>query len=127
MNLPDFDTVAERSSNMVARAPFFVACVLLIVVWAPSYAFLPLDTWQLIINTITTIVTFLLVALLQNTTDRSMQAVNHKLDALLDGLATLMGEEDSPPATREAVEAMRDKSGVDLEPSRRKNDTGGDP
>jgi hypothetical protein len=49
-----------------------------------------LDTWQLIINTATTIVTFLLVALLQNSQRRSDEAMHAKLDALADGLADLM-------------------------------------
>jgi len=49
-----------------------------------------LNTWQLIINTITTIVTFLLVALLQNSQRREEQALQSKLDALADGLADLM-------------------------------------
>jgi low affinity Fe/Cu permease len=48
------------------------------------------NTWQLIINTITTIVTFLMVALLQNSQTRSDQAVQHKLNAIADGLADLM-------------------------------------
>lgn len=57
-----FDRFAGRSAAFVSRAPFFVFCVLLVVVWAPGN----FDTYQLLINTPTTIVTFLLVALLQN-------------------------------------------------------------
>ena len=49
-----------------------------------------IDTWRLIINTVTTIVTFLLVALLQNTQKRADEAVQHKLNAVADGLADLM-------------------------------------
>ena len=49
-----------------------------------------MDTWQLIINTATTIVTFLLVALLQNTQQRADHATQHKLNAIADGLANLM-------------------------------------
>lgn len=57
----------------------------------PSFLLLPdVDTWQLIINTITTIATFLLVALLQNTQKRADEAVQHKLNAVADGLADLM-------------------------------------
>ncbi|NYI80620.1 low affinity iron permease family protein [Nocardioides panzhihuensis] len=65
--------------------------MLLVVIWAPSFVVLPdIDTWQLIINTITTIVTFLLVALLQNTQKRADDAVQHKLNAIADGLSDLM-------------------------------------
>jgi hypothetical protein len=86
-----FDRFAERASDFVSEAAFFLACVLLVVVWVPSYfLFGSLDTWQLVINTATTIVTFLLVALLQNSQRRNELAINEKLDALADGLADLM-------------------------------------
>lgn len=86
-----FDKFAMVTSGFVSKPWFFALCVLLIVVWAPSYFVFPsLDTWQLVINTATTIITFLLVALLQNTQQRSDQAVQHKLNAIADALADLM-------------------------------------
>ena len=86
-----FDRFAERANKVVSRAPFFAFCVLLVVLWLPSYfALSSLDTWQLIINTITTIVTFLLVALLQNSQTRSDEAIQQKLNAIADALADLM-------------------------------------
>src|SRR5947208_13307898 len=85
-----FDRFAGHASHVASRAPFFAACVLLILVWAPTLAFLKFDTWQLLINTATTIVTFLLVALLQNSQTRNDQATQHKLNAIADGLADLM-------------------------------------
>jgi len=86
-----FDRFAERASDVVSQAVFFLACALLVVVWVPSYfVFGDVDTWQLVINTATTIVTFLLVALLQNSQRRNELAMNAKLDALADGLADLM-------------------------------------
>jgi hypothetical protein len=60
------------------------------LVWAPTILFLDFDAWQLLINTATTIVTFLLVALLQNSQTRNNQATQHKLNAIADGLADLM-------------------------------------
>jgi len=86
-----FDRVATHADRFASRAWFFATCVLLVVVWAPSFfLFGSVDTWQLIINTITTIVTFLLVALLQNTQKRADDAVQHKLNAIAEGLAVLM-------------------------------------
>jgi len=86
-----FDRFASRADLVVSRAVFFAFCVLLVLVWAPSFLLLDnIDTWQLIINTVTTIVTFLLVALLQNTQKRSDDAIQHKLNAIADGLADLM-------------------------------------
>src|SRR5207248_4915045 len=58
------------------------ALPILILVWAPTLAFLKFDTWQLLINTATTIVTFLLVALLQNSQTRNDQATQHKLNEI---------------------------------------------
>jgi low affinity Fe/Cu permease len=86
-----FDRFAEAASEFASHAIFFIACVLLVVIWVPSYfVFESLNTWQLVINTATTIVTFLLVALLQNSQRRSDEAVHQKLDALAHGLADLM-------------------------------------
>ena len=85
-----FDRFATQASKIVSRAWFFAACLLLVVVWAPTIAFFTVDTWQLIINTATTIVTFLLVALLQNSQTRSDLAVQHKLNAIAEGLSDLM-------------------------------------
>ncbi|MEU6136718.1 low affinity iron permease family protein [Nocardioides sp. NPDC047086] len=86
-----FDRFATHASAFVSRAWFFVMCVLLVVIWAPSIIVLPdVDTWQLIINTATTIVTFLLVALLQNTQKRTDDAVQQKLNAIAEGLSAMM-------------------------------------
>jgi low affinity Fe/Cu permease len=89
--LAPFDRFAEESSEFASHATFFIACFALVAVWLPSYfVFNSLNTWQLVINTATTIVTFLLVALLQNSQRRFEQAVQRKLDAIADGLADLM-------------------------------------
>lgn len=94
-----FDRFAGRASAFVSRAPFFAFCLLLVVAWLieglfrvstdGASAFLG-DSYQLQINTTTTIITFLLVALLQNSETRSDRAIQHKLNALADGLADLM-------------------------------------
>lgn len=105
-----FDRFASKVSTWVSKAWFFVACVLLVVIWAPSIALLEVDTWQLIINTVTTIITFLLVALLQNTQTRSDNAIHAKLNAIADGLADLMNANGSDPqlagARRELLSAV---------------------
>jgi len=86
-----FDRFAGRAADFAGHATFFIGCLLRVVLWAPSYFLMhDLNTWQLIINTVTTIITFLLVALLQNSQRRGEQALHKKLDALADGLADLM-------------------------------------
>src|SRR5438132_2802682 len=90
-----FDRFAGHASHVASRAPFFAFCVLLILVWAPTITFLKFDTWQLLINTATTIITFLMVALLQNSQTRTDQATQHKLNAIADALADLMEHMDA--------------------------------
>jgi|SRR4051812_23417407 low affinity Fe/Cu permease len=88
-----FDRFAAAASTLVGRAPFFAGCVALVLLWVPSILVIhDVDSWQLIINTTTTIVTFLLVALLQNTQHRADLALQHKLNAIAEGLADLMDE-----------------------------------
>lgn len=86
-----FDRFATAVANAVARTWFFLACVTAVLVWVPSYfLFGNVDTWQLIINTFTTVITFLLVALLQNTQARDYKVIHRKLNAVADALADLM-------------------------------------
>jgi low affinity Fe/Cu permease len=82
-----FDRFADRAANFVASPIFFVACCLLVITWAPSIALIRnVDTWQLIINTATTIITFLMVALLQNDQHRFEAATNARLQEIIDKL-----------------------------------------
>ena len=102
-----FDRFADGASLVASRAWFFCCCVVIVVVWAPSFFVLQdIDTWQLIINTITTIVTFLLVALLQNTQTRSDQAIQHKLNAIADALSDLMQDNEHEQDAQELREAV---------------------
>jgi low affinity Fe/Cu permease len=110
-----FDRFADHASKFASKAWFFAACVLLVLIWAPSYFVIGnLDTWQLIINTATTIVTFLMVALLQNTQSRSDRAVQDKLNAIADGLADLMAAQSKEsPQLRQDLKELRDAVGVE--------------
>jgi Flp pilus assembly protein TadB len=112
-----FDRFAEASADVVSRAPFFVACVLLVVVWAPTFWLFPsVDTWQLVINTATTIVTFLMVALLQNSQRRAEQAIHQKLDAVADGLADFMEHlGGDQPGFAKDIDDLRRAVGVEKE------------
>ena len=110
-----FDRFASQTARLVSGAWFFLLCVLLVVVWAPSYFVLHgIDTWQLIINTVTTIVTFLLVALLQNTQTRSDEALHDKLNEIADALADLMDElADDHPELRRHCSELRAAVGLE--------------
>jgi low affinity Fe/Cu permease len=77
-----FDRAADRAEKIVSHAAFFTACVLLILLWLPLIIWLDVDTWQLIINTVTTCITFLLLALLTNTQRRFEKRVDAGLQEL---------------------------------------------
>jgi low affinity Fe/Cu permease len=79
-----FSRAAQWTSQQCGRAYTFIAAILVILVWAVSGpAFGYSDTWQLIINTGTTIITFLMVFLIQNTQNRDTTAIQLKLDELI--------------------------------------------
>jgi low affinity Fe/Cu permease len=79
-----FANFARQLSIWAGRAWVFVTAVLLVLLWGisgPLFGFS--DTWQLVINTSTTIITFLMVFLIQNTQNRDTAAMQIKLDELL--------------------------------------------
>jgi len=104
-----FANFATFTAHTSGRPATFAACCLIIIVWAVTGpVFHYSDTWQLIINTGTTIVTFLMVFLIQNTQNRDGAAIQAKLDELIrahhDARNTYMGIEKLP---EEKLEAMR--------------------
>lgn len=79
-----FRIFSAKISAMTGTAYAFVIALLVIIIWATTGPFFDFsDTWQLIINTGTTIVTFLMVFLIQNTQNRDGKAVQLKLDELI--------------------------------------------
>ena len=84
-----FRKFAHRSSAAVGSPTAFLLGVLVVIVWAatgPVFAYS--DTWQLFINTGTTVVTFLMVFLIQNTQNRDAKAMHLKLDELIRSVAS---------------------------------------
>src|SRR6516162_3135757 len=103
-----FASIATTVDQFSGRPIAFVVALLIIAIWAitgPLFKFS--DTWQLIINTGTTIITFLMVFVIQNTQNRDGAAIQAKLDELIRvGAArnTLIGIET---LTQEEIEAIR--------------------
>jgi low affinity Fe/Cu permease len=104
-----FSRFAKATARAAGHASTFFLALLLIAVWAatgPLFQFS--DTWQLVINTGTTIITFLMVFLIQNTQNRDSVAMQIKLDELLraaKGAQTAMA--DLEDLTEEELEAFR--------------------
>ena len=96
-----FRRFASVTSDVVGSSWSFILAVLIIVVWAvtgPAFGYS--DTWQLVINTGTTIITFLMVFLIQNTQNRDAKAIHLKLDELLrasEGARTSMANLENMP------------------------------
>lgn len=83
-----FRVAARKASAVLGTAWAFIGAVSIIVIWAlTGHLFHYSDTWQLIINTGTTIVTFLMVFLIQNTQNRDSKAIHLKLDELIRSMA----------------------------------------
>ena len=126
----------SRSARWVAQATghpaTFVAAVLIIITWAlsgPAFGFS--DTWQLVINTGTTIVTFLMVFLIQNTQNRDSAAMHLKLDELIRAVEgahnTLLDLEELEDRDlvriRESYEGLARRARLDLQQGGRDTDT----
>jgi low affinity Fe/Cu permease len=82
-----FRRFARKTADALGRAEVFLAALAAIMIWAtlgPIYNYS--DTWQLLINTATTVVTFLMVFVIQNTQNRDAKAIQLKLDELLRGV-----------------------------------------
>lgn len=80
----NFDRLAQAVARGAGRPMTFVVATLLVVAWGvsgPTFGYS--DTWQLVINTSTTIITFLMVFLIQNTQNRDTDALQTKVDELI--------------------------------------------
>jgi low affinity Fe/Cu permease len=116
-----FGRVATKVSDATGSAWTFLVALLLIAVWAvtgPVFGFS--DTWQLIANTFTTLITFLMVFLIQNTQNRDAKATQLKLDELIRSISDARNEfiaaEDEPEEqvahAKQAVVAEKYRSPV---------------
>lgn len=136
-----FTGLASRSSYLMGHPAAFVIAVLACVIWALSGPLFEYsDTWQLVINTATTVLTFLVVFLIQNSQNRDGAAIQAKLDEILIavsrarselvGIENLTDEEVTQlkaAIEREALEpkGKADKSAPTVEEILKNRDNGG--
>jgi len=109
-----FSQLAYVASREVGHAWVFVVALALVVAWGVTGPFFQFsDTWQLVINTGTTIVTFLMVFLIQNAQNRDSAAIQVKLDELIRASKarnSFMGLEDLSDEELEDIRARRGKA-----------------
>lgn len=98
-----FNDFASKISSITGRSYTFTIAIIIILIWAITGPFLGFsDTWQLIINTLTTLITFLMVFIIQNTQNKNDISQQIKLDTLLK-----IGKLDTEEIIR--LETMEDK------------------
>ncbi len=104
-----FRKFAKKVAELAGTSRVFMLAVMVIVVWlltGPMFGFS--DTWQLVINTGTTIVTFLMVFLIQNTQNRDSKAIHLKLDEMIRSIKPARNRfMDAEDMTDEELERMR--------------------
>lgn len=106
-----FRKIATKVSNVSGSAYTFMFAFLLVVLWASTGpAFDYSDTWQLVINTGTTIVTFMMVFLIQNTQNRDARAVQLKLDELIRATKARNAFVDLEELTDEELAGLEEES-----------------
>ncbi len=105
-----FTRFTTATSSALGRPVVFVVALSALLLWAASGPLLGFsDTWQLIINTSTTIITFLVVFIIQNTQNRDNLAMNIKLDAIMRKMGIIDGD----------MLSAEDHSDTDLENEKR--------
>jgi len=86
-----FDRFVENAHLKVSRPPFFFLCAAIVLLWLVSVPLWPdLKTWQVAIHTVTSVITLMLLALLENSARRSEEAAQEKLNVLAEAVAALM-------------------------------------
>lgn len=108
-----FTRFTTKASTLLGRPLIFIIALIILLIWGISGPILGFsDTWQLVINTSTTIITFLMVFIIQNTQNRDSIAINIKLDAIMKkhGISDkdlIEAEEESDKKLEQQKKAMQ--------------------
>ncbi|KQT92070.1 hypothetical protein ASG49_08835 [Marmoricola sp. Leaf446] len=110
-----FERFVEATYMQVSRAPFFVVCLVVVLAWGASAPLWPnLKEWQVAIHTVASVVSLLLLVLLENAGRRSEEASQEKLNVLAEALASLMESSAArDPELQEATRRLREAVGLE--------------
>jgi len=110
-----FERFVEVTHRRVSEPPFFFVCVGIVVVWlASGPLFSTAKSWQVVIHTVSSVLTLLLLVLLQNAARRDAEASQEKLNVLAEALAALMDSRGADDAElHKAASELRDAVGLE--------------
>ena len=110
-----FERFVEGVYERVSRAPFFMLCAAIVVAWAVSFPLWPSSkSWQVAIHTVASVLSLLLLALLENAGRRSDEAAQEKLNVLAEALSDLMSSRaQDDPELESSVRRLRDAVGLE--------------
>jgi low affinity Fe/Cu permease len=110
-----FDRFVQTAYLRVSQAPFFFVCSGVVVLWLVSLPlWVDLKAWQVAIHTVASVITLLLLVLLENASRRAEEAAQEKLNVIAEALAALMvSGARSDPTLAEATQKLRDTIGLE--------------
>ena len=110
-----FEKFVEAVNQQVSRAPFFIVCLAIVVGWLASYPlFSSGKNWQYVIHTVSSVISLLLLVLLENAGRRAEEAAQEKLNVIAEGLAALMKSEGrDDPVLAEAHDKLIEAVGLE--------------
>ncbi|MGH3899278.1 MAG: low affinity iron permease family protein [Pseudonocardiaceae bacterium] len=110
-----FDRFVETAYLRVSQAPFFFVCTGIVVAWLVSLPlWSDLKEWQTVIHTVGSVLTLLLVVLLENAGRRAEEASQEKINVIAEGLAELMASgARNDPDLQDAAKRLRDAVGLE--------------
>ncbi len=110
-----FEDFVELIGKGVSQAPFFFICVGIVLVWLVSLPlWVDLKAWQVAIHTVASVLSLLLLVLLENAGRRAEEAAQEKLNVIAEALAALMmAQAHEDPVLREATGKLREAVGLE--------------
>lgn len=110
-----FENFVETSCQWVSQPPFFFLCVGIVLVWLVSLPlWVDLKAWQVAIHTVASVLSLLLLVLLENSSRRAGEAAQEKLNVLAEALAELMmSQAHDDPVLRDAAGKLREAVGLE--------------